>query len=270
MIPQPLIDQHIYQSFIMVSSIPRTVAGNESNISCGDMNVAPWGSFYPVYSVKSKQIYKNIECAEEDDEDSDVILWDAVINCRNLKKAVNGIDSISEVCDVNFFFPGDLSVLQHLHCYTGLIDTCPESYDFQVPEGTNVSKEEIRKLCESSGILSPYRARKIYANVFCHICNEAFFHGRSCSKDDTNDYGARVGHPGEFIALIDGEFMRKRRDAPRIIEQMPPLACHYADVSFALTIYSKSFQNVSTKNDINRTLTALCFSKCTTKKQKKI
>jgi hypothetical protein len=66
-IPQDKANAQIYQSFLMVTSVKKIVGRNgQSFVSCGNKNVAPWGSLYLVYSPKSKHIYKNIECARED------------------------------------------------------------------------------------------------------------------------------------------------------------------------------------------------------------
>lgn len=240
MIPQPSADiKHLLQSFIVVTSVQRNIAVGSSNMSCGDINVAPWGSFYPVYSTKTKRIYKNIECAREECEDSDIILWDAFINCKDQQRdqgitmVVNGLDtnSLPEGCRINFIFPGNYDVLQHLKCYINLIDTCSESHDFVVPEGTNVSKSDIRTLCTNSTIVSPYRATKMYANVFCHICNaETFSRNNFCFKFKSG-LGVKVENTGGFTALIDDSIITEKRETGNIKNRDLPIACSVSKYS---------------------------------------
>jgi hypothetical protein len=191
--PQPTEEQHLYQSFLMVSSVNKTLMGHSednSNKTCGDLNVAPWGSLYPVYSTQSKKLYKNMKCAQEDGVDTGVIVWDAVIYCRDanlipgitLAASAFETKSVPESCKINFVFPEDVGILQPLKCYTNLIDTCSKSTDFQVPKGINASKDDIRTLCSNSDIISPFRATKLYANVFCHICSgEWYSRTRTCN-----------------------------------------------------------------------------------------
>jgi hypothetical protein len=226
----------------MVSSVQNISTGSlgaPSNLSCGDMNVAPWGSLYPVYSAKSNKIYKNIECARDNGEDADVILWDAVINCQgeditpDISLAATALDSesIPENCGVEFIFPGSNEVLQHLICYHNLIDTCSESHDFQVPTGTNVSKDDIRTLCTKSGFVSPYRARKMYANVFCHICNEvSYFRDNHCRKFTEGQIG-KMGSGKGFVALIDDKFIAASRNTDNGRKNDLPTACSIKNVS---------------------------------------
>lgn len=188
-------------------------------------------------STKSKQIYKNIECAKEDGEYSDIILWDAVIYCKQWDQGIAMLDrgfdenSFPEGCHVRFFFPGDFFVIQHFKCYINLIDTCSESHDFEVPEGTNVSKEEIRTLCKSSDFVSPYRSNNMYANVFCHICNgEEFVRHFFCQKY----YGildGKGGKKGGFIALIDDKFITQTRDTDDTKNKVLSIACPVKAVS---------------------------------------
>jgi hypothetical protein len=233
----------LYQSYLMVSSDQTNSKGGLdrlSNVSCGEINVAPLGSLYPINSAKSRQIYKNIECAKEDGRDVDIIPWNAVINCPDVKNtlgislAANVLDaeSITENCNIHFTFPGDYDVLKPLKCYINLIDTCSESQDFEIPEGTNVSKDDIRTLCSKSGFISPYRATRMYANVFCHICNEAvFIRHRLCDKY-AEDQAIKSGREdGAFTALIDYNFITRRGDDKNSRKQKLPTVCSGIDVS---------------------------------------
>ncbi|XP_060600365.1 uncharacterized protein LOC132753843 [Ruditapes philippinarum] len=254
-LPYPARDENLYQSFFMVSSVQNISSGGQeglSNSSCGDINVAPWGSFYPVYSAKSGLIYKNIECAKQDGEDTDVIIWDAVIKCTDtdVKQSISMIssgteqDSFYESCQINFIFPGTYDDLQPLKCYTNLIDTCPESHDFQVPVGINVSKDDIRTLCTKSGMVSPYRLLKMYANVFCHICNgEDFIHNIFCPKyGEDFIFGGKSGIGEGFIALIDGNFIAVTSDRHHSKVKELPTACAIKDENSCRQILCPSGQ----------------------------
>jgi hypothetical protein len=244
MFPQPTeTTQILYQSYLMVSSVDNNSKGGLdelSNVPCGDINVAPWGSLYPVYSSKSRKIYKNIECAKEDGENVDVIPWNAVINCPDIDStpgislAANVLDakSITENCQIYFIFPGNYDVIKPLKCYINIIDTCSDSYDFQAPDGTDVSKDDIVTLCSKSGLLSPYRAlTRLYANVFCHICNEAFFRRRFCTKYTEGNEIKSGSKDGVFTALIDYMFLTGRGDANNGRKHISPTVCSAIDVS---------------------------------------
>jgi hypothetical protein len=229
----------------MVSSVQNNSKGGLdglSNVSCGDINVAPWGSLYPVYSAKSRQIYKNIECAKENGEDVDLIQWNAVINCHpgvestpGISLAANVLDaeSITEKCQIYFFFPGNYDVIKPFKCYINLIDNCSESHDFQVPVGTNASKDDIVTLCTKSGFISPYRAKRMYANVFCHICNEpSFFRKKVCNKyAEVFKEGRSIFSYGGFTALIDSNFITGKGDANDDRKHALPSVCLVIEVS---------------------------------------
>lgn len=84
--PQPNPDErYLFRSYYMISSVLNESVypiNSATNISCGEEEVAPWGSLQPVYSAKRKQIYKNIACANADGVD-DGKLWAAKLHCRN-------------------------------------------------------------------------------------------------------------------------------------------------------------------------------------------
>jgi hypothetical protein len=241
MFPQPTTDDYLYQSLLMVSSIQKKISNvreGASNVSCGDRHIAPWGSLFPVYSKTSKIIYKNIECAREDNADDDIIIWDAVIRCADIKMGMASIElnanALPESCQINFIFPGESNVLHPFKCYINLIDTCSGINDFQLPEGINVLKDDVRSLCANSGIVSPYRANKLYANVFCHICSaETFYRQGFCTKYDvTNHDFNQKGEFGNFEALLDNIYITTSKDTKK--EVFPPLACSSKNVSYFL------------------------------------
>jgi hypothetical protein len=226
----------------MVSSVKNNSKGGlggQSNLSCGDINVAPWGSLYPVYSAKSRKIYKNIECAKEDGGDVNIIPWNAVIKCQNgrfspgISVAASVLDegSLRRDCYIYLTFPGDYDDLKPLKCYNNLVDTCSESQNFQVPEGMNVSRDDIVTLCTKSGFLSHFRQSfRLYANVFCHICNEIFYRNKFC-KIYAEDESKTPLENGVFTALIDFNFITGRRHDDNGKKHVLPTVCSVIDVS---------------------------------------
>jgi hypothetical protein len=240
MTPQPNEDEKmLYQSLIMVSSVGKNVLDNstgKSNSSCGDANVAPWGSLYPVYSARSKQVYKNLVCAQENDI-SDGIIWDAVINCISdeVIGAMIALESntFPESCIINFIYPGDYDDLQTSKCDLPFIDKCPQDPNFQMPEWTSLSKRDIVILCES-GLVAPYRVEKKYANVFCHICNAEGFSSFCEKKSDGRSDG--IISKG-FTALIDDGLITRTNGNYQTKAGAVPRVCAFEEVS----LYSRSF-----------------------------
>ena len=223
-----------YKSFSMISSVHKDSVGSSKEDSCGDRNVAPWGSIHPVYSSQSGQIYKNMECAVEDGI-TDGTLWIAMMSCPSdeVDGALIGFETktIPDNCVIYFVYPGDQNDLQNLNCSTPLIDTCPEPPEFQMPQGTSLSKNEIVKLC-TSGFVSPYQAEKLYANVFCHICNnESFSIDLKCEENSkSNGNNGGIG----FTALFDASFMAKISRNNVVKQDTIPRACYLKNVRLKL------------------------------------
>jgi hypothetical protein len=243
MLPQPTGDDKInFQSFTMISSssVGKEFLNSSSevlNTSCGDTNVAPWGSLFPVFSAKSKQIYKNMQCAKANGI-TDGVQWDAIINCYvdEVIGAIIGLEAntIPENCEINFFYPGDIGDLKRSKCYFPLIDICPESPEFQIPEGTGLSRNDIVTLC-TSGLVSPYHATKMFVNVFCHICNAEHFNKYLfCRK--ISDGGLKGVKSKGFTALIDSRFLDEMNDYNNKKEEYFAKACSSDGVSL---VYSK-------------------------------
>jgi hypothetical protein len=197
-----------------------------TNTSCGDEKVAPWGSLYPVYSARNNKIYKNVKCAN-DDGVYDGQHWDAIMSCKysynaDLSQFVQGLDTMSfnERCFIDFIVP-EMSNERSLQCFEDVIKTCPEQNEFEIPKASNVSKEIIVTLCES-GLLSPYRSQKRYANVFCYICNgEAFTNKNLCSGDvkqnifsSGNTVSMKYGRLS-FVGLIDQSFINNGKSTDK-------------------------------------------------------
>ncbi|XP_053373383.1 uncharacterized protein LOC123532467 [Mercenaria mercenaria] len=250
-IPPAERDRHRFHSYKMVSLVP----GNDqdsrelaSNIPCGDTIVAPWGSLYPVYSAKSKQLYKNMKCAISDGV-TDGILWDAVLDCNtviDIRSDVNKFllelesNSIPNHCTVRFIFPGHFENMHPFKCFLSLIDTCPESSEFEIPESSGLSRENIMHLC-TSGFVSPYRQLKLYANVFCHICNAEFFIKEMFCKKIQDDGRKRI-FKGGFAGLIDGDFINNGRLDNLGEATDVPVACGIVNTSVCRPVFCPSGQ----------------------------
>jgi hypothetical protein len=197
-----------YNSYKMVTSVLVSDENNHTSaLKCGDVKVAPWGSFLPVYSKKARMIYKNTACAQAAGV-LDGIVWDAVVSCEVKKvqrKDANSLIGLhseywSDSCHVYFFYPGDYSDINFLVCFENLISTCLQ-IPFEIPpQLQQFSRKEIRKACKS-GLVSPFRISKMYANIFCYICNARTFQSTlQCSNPERNSRG---GVFGNFIALFD-------------------------------------------------------------------
>jgi hypothetical protein len=185
---------------------------------------------------------------------ADGVLWDAVIVCdsEDVFAATMGLEStmFPESCVINFMYPGNLDDIESAKCYSPLIDTCPVSSEFQIPKGTNLSKSDIISLC-TSGLVSPYQHMKMYANVFCHICNaENFSHRLVCRKSDGSIRGITTKG---FVAILNDDYIAENNDI-NLIKEAPkvPLSCSLKYVS----IYVKQFvKQVSA-------LSYICCRKC--------
>lgn len=186
---------------------------NKTAAKCGDVKIAPWGSFMPVSSKTTRKIYKNSVCAEADNV-IDGVVWDFLIICKQTVITVNTKDvssiisnlylsSFPRYCRVHFSYPEDISDLKTEICFTNLKKTCTKEY-FTVPEHLNLTRHQIRKAC-TSGLVSPYRVSDMYANVFCYICNGNRYSDSSKCYIDTN--GNR-GFTGNIISLlVDGAYL---------------------------------------------------------------
>jgi hypothetical protein len=53
----------------------------------------------------------------------------------------------------------------------------------------------------------------VYANAFCHICNEAFYRHRVCKKYSEHAEIKSGGEKGVFTTLIDYKFIIGRGDS---------------------------------------------------------
>ncbi|XP_045173157.2 uncharacterized protein LOC123534797 [Mercenaria mercenaria] len=251
--PQPTEkDKQRYQSYSMISSIPEKDHGESTtvpNTSCGEENVAPWGGLYPVYSAEYKLLYKNMACAAANGV-TDGMLWDAVLNCddyfHGIKLDVSNfilrLDSnyIPEECEVNFVYRGNIEDIKSLKCYTDVITTCLDSH-FKIPDEAYASEEGIIEMC-TSGLVSPFKAgMKIFANVFCYICNNHYFRKETECPDNAYNAGRGPKSRGLF-ALIDGNFMSKGwKETIRETGEFP-VACSINDKESCRPVHCPSGQ----------------------------
>ncbi|XP_060565326.1 uncharacterized protein LOC132724473 [Ruditapes philippinarum] len=158
------------QSFWMASEIidTRYLPRNET---CGNFEVAPWGSLLPVSSKRTGLIYKNIYCARGHNEtEEDIVIWEGEYHCKTKSRGYIDLDrAYLETCQKQFFPPEDIAIQRKSLCYNSLIDTCSFPA-FLLPKTVHMSASEIVDAC-TSGFVSPYRRFDMFANIFCHICN---------------------------------------------------------------------------------------------------
>ncbi|XP_045190138.2 uncharacterized protein LOC123547251 [Mercenaria mercenaria] len=227
-------DRRFYQSYWMISDVPGDNNGDRhgaTKAKCGDENVAPLGTLLPVFSKKTRKIYKNSVCANAANV-TDGKPWDVLLTCKYmgtspLKKDIATfisnlyLTSLHEDCQLQFTYPGDNADLKSEKCFTNLIKTCSER-DFSIPEQLPLSRYLIRQLCTTSGLLSPYRRFDMYANVFCYICNGVTFSKTSLCN---NYYVENRGLTDNLVLLLDGIFMSDG-DKMASKQQSSPKACH--------------------------------------------
>lgn len=227
-----------------------------SSSSCGDEQIAPWGSLHPVYSVQRKQIYKNIACAASDGVE-DGVVWDAKLICEvgnnrifsDANNFVQGLDSnsIQDNCRVDFKYTGKVEDVQLHTCYQDLVEDC-RAADFVVPDWLNASKTEIYEDC-LSGLLAPYRGEAMYANIFCRICNADLFEKVDMCPlpEATRDQEYRG-----FTALLDGSFIAEVRNINHGVLQEYSRACRIQNTnSTRVGIYFLTYFSYNA-NDMTR------------------
>jgi hypothetical protein len=202
---------------------------------CGEENVAPWGSYYPVYSKSAGKIFKNKACAFCNGV-TDGIVWDVMMVCNvymdsfegfkplthsigNYESFLNGFDP-DNVCYVNFKPPVPYSTLNHLKCLQEPISICHDE-DFSLPEDLTMSKEQVVQACSSS-FASYYSMFGAFKNVFCHICNNQLWNKvQSCMSLQTFP---RVDTNAKFTTLLRKSYLEQKSN-DRSIHNNPPLAC---------------------------------------------
>ena len=224
--------RHKIISYNMISKCSRYTRGQSStNIPCGEENVAPWGSLFPVYSKSSAKIFKNNACALCNGV-TDGIAWDALMICHvytsdgalklrmqniaNFESFLNGYNP-DNLCYVNFKPQIPFSSLDHLRCLKDPISTCPND-DFSIPGGLSMTKDEVRQAC-SSGLTSYYTMFGSFKNVFCHICNkQAWPEKRACMSllmYPRDDFLLK------FSSLLTTDFLLKKYRAKRSNNKLP-------------------------------------------------
>jgi hypothetical protein len=78
--------------------------------------------------------------------------------------------------------------------------------------------------------MSPYPITKMYANVFCHICNaEDFSRNVFCGKN--TDEGLKGVNTKGFTALIDQSFIYEQHESKIVKEENIKCLCSLHDVS---------------------------------------
>jgi hypothetical protein len=192
----------------MITSVP-------GNPTCGDTNVAFWGSFFPVYSASQNKIYKNIVCALADNV-ADGNVFASFLTCKAQGTILNlyserhflNMESTTDIvnentCHVNFMV--EKYNIKSQKCYMDVVDTCPVLEMIIVPQNMNLSAEEMIDAC-LSGLLSPVRKEKIYANIFCFICNNPSMYGQDMICESVSpdiNLNGRGEYGTSFYGLID-------------------------------------------------------------------
>jgi hypothetical protein len=140
----------------------------------------------------------------------------------------SGTKCNSQTLQNKFLYSGNSDDLKKSKCHFPLIDTCPEHPEFPMPDGVRLSKNDIVSLC-TSGLMSPYRAIKMYANVFCHICNGEYYSSfLFCRK--LPEYNTKGANSKGFTALIDTNFIDELNDNSIVKEETIPEACFLDNV----------------------------------------
>lgn len=168
--PNDSIGKIEQRSVWMISDVVHNRTGSR-NQKCGQQNVAPWGTLLPVSSKKTGYIYKNIYCAKEHGvKEADIVVWEGshVFNKRRPKN-FNFSEAYLDSSQKRFYAPPGIIIRRSSLCFKGLIDTCPEK-EFDMPRNIDMNHSEIINAC-TSGFLSPYLYIDMFANIFCHICN---------------------------------------------------------------------------------------------------
>jgi hypothetical protein len=209
-----------------------------SGLQCGSQKVAPWGSLLPVFSKSKNRLYKNIVCATLDGS-SDFIYFDVFRICkRNIRHTIdldimleNGwaAHNTSDICRMQFKYPGDISDLKRHKCFHDPINSCPASFTIRT-EKVLRTREEIVTSCDS-GQQSIDIARISYANVHCFVCQ------KSNLQDDLTcglDSGIRSWPSGQAV-LLDTRFILDF-NANDLKKKATPIACRVGNVRIDLLI----------------------------------
>ncbi|XP_060594596.1 uncharacterized protein LOC132748948 [Ruditapes philippinarum] len=224
--------RRLYQSYWVINDVRNYNVGTGHsilpNLKCGDEKTDPWGSFIPVFSKSTRKIYNNSACAEADNV-TDGVLWNFIINCKYLPNTIHINDipqyisnlhqnSFPKICHLHFKYPGNIFDLKSERCYTNLISTCANE-KFAIPGNINLTMSQIRQAC-TSGLVSPYRATDMYANVFCHICNGNRYSERDKCYIDAD--GTRR-FSGFFMHFhVDGIFLSETFRRLKEMKTVPP------------------------------------------------
>jgi hypothetical protein len=128
--------------------------------------------------------------------------------------------------------------LKSLKCYMDVVDTCPVSELIIIPEKINLSAEEIIDAC-SSGLLSPFREGKLYANVFCFIYYNPYMYGQDmfCKRvpPDIILHGGGE-YDTSFYGLIDlYSFLKEEFKSNFAKQTKTRIVCSNQDVSISLS-----------------------------------
>jgi hypothetical protein len=250
----PVETKILFHSYYMITSVMNE---DKSGLACGDTRVAFWGSLFPVYSASKQHIYKNRACADADNV-KDGQAWDVLLSCNaesvlhhnNKSIIIENDDSYlidfvlrggfkSKNCHINFMFNDEK--IQKLKCFDDVIDDCSNSAMMSTANVANFSAEEIIAAC-TNGFLSPYRQQKMYANVFCHICNGENYKQEGLCPNMRSIHSARGGFTTKnIVALIDMDFLLTKRLTSKSPGTSIRKACRGDNVSTRRCLFAFDF-----------------------------
>ena len=190
-------------SFFMVDKC----LGNNSN-NCKDESVAVWGSLYPVYSPSKAMLYFNLNCAVCNNI-TDAITWNSFVSCAQ-KYSFNGPEFLEGIkdgrCKIQFAPPAETEIRRFI-CYPAAINSCNGS------EHSTGMVNSMREPCETiRAPVEDFKNNKIYANVFCKLCNGIEHRPRDTCWSYYNFLEGIKGTESvnTFTALIDGHLLESR------------------------------------------------------------
>ena len=245
-IVSPLDDDFmVNQKYNIITSVKmpsKYARKNPMSEECGHQNIAPWGSFYPAFSKTKNRLYKNIACAILDGS-SDAIQFDVYVICERYDLSTIDLDNFvkngyisnsnKNKCQINFKYLGDSKDLNWHLCFTGHNYSCPAVFTIRTVENVNNTQVDIATECDIEASLT----KEVYANVFCHICEDAMdIHGgMSCSYGRGNSR-----KESSYKILIDTNCISnyKRKYSKKVTAPMACRAVNVRILNILITIFN--------------------------------
>ena len=207
-VPQPNFTYR-RERYILNPSYYMIGDANTTAPSCESVQIAPWGSLYPVTSISTGLIYKNERCAEAHNV-TDIVHWKALVGCNKfefdrLAIAIDQLGYWSDNCFVSFKFDRMDIDLNASLCYLNKLDECLTD-DIYSPIET-LSAHDIKKGCES-GLLSPMPSNML-ANPMCVLCmNQTTTNSTAVFEHECDISGTKLSDTSVHV-LLDPSSLRK-------------------------------------------------------------